>query len=422
MTYYHTTKISSFLSIFNGKDLQGIILRAYSPFGTSDNQDTRYFLTQLGKTTHKTQFGAIKKLITAPKTSQCPWQKSQQRNIDYPFIVCFTEGDDNPVIWDNYGEHGRGVAIGIDIDSLDDIKVLNDPHKSCKHLKKYTCHYWTKEDIKKRFVNEYQNYFKHSRLKEEQQRDLLTVAALIKNPSYSKENETRIVVWAPNTMRVNIDYGRCSKPREYIELCIPISLVDSIVIGPNTSEEDAEKIKRIAEQYGIKNVQVSKVKTPKNQHTYRLTALDPRASGGDDNAFYFGRDVSSFEDSAVMERSEYKKIFGKDRNRVSSFKKRFSVLKITNEDKDGKHTIYRLFRPSNKKELEGKVAVTYHSLLFLKEDDYDLLKNDTSVTVEPSSALMFLLHHPDGITHSGFLLAAIALIISTLSAIISIIC
>ena len=285
-----------------------------------------------------------------------------------------------------------------------------------------TCHYWTKENIEQEFVNKHPSYFKQTDLNGDQRRELLRVAALIKNPSYSKEKETRVVVWAPNTMRVNIDYGRCSKPREYIELSIPISLVDSIVIGPNTSEEDAEKIKRIAEQYGIKNVQVSKVKIPKNQHTYRLTALDPRASGGDDNAFYFGRDVFCFEDSAVMERTEYNKIFGKDRNRVSSFKKRFSVLKITNEDKDGKHTIYRLFRPSNRNKLEGKVAVTYHSLLFLKEDDYDLLKNDTSVTVEPSSALMFLLHHPDGITHSGFLLAAIALIISTLSIIISIIC
>ena len=163
-------------------------------------------------------------------------------------------------------------------------------------------------------------------------------------------------------------------------------------------------------------------KMSKIQHVYKLAALDPRSQGKGKGVFCFGWDVVAFEDSAVMERSEYKKIFGKERNRVSSFKKRFSVLKITNEDKDGKHTIYRLFRPSNKKELEGKVAVTYHSLLFLKEDDYDLLKNDTSVTVEPSSALMFLLHHPDGITHSGFLLAAIALIISTLSVIISIIC
>ena len=134
--------------------------------------------------------------------------------------------------------------------------------------------------------------------------------------------------------------------------------------------------------------------------------------------WYFGHDVSSFEDTVIMHIDDYERVFGRKRNNTKVEQKRLSVVKITYIDRKVKKTIYRKFRPTKNEAIRGKVAVSYHSLLFLKEGDDSIVGK--TVDVQKSWCLPFYLNHPNEVVHTSFLLAMLSVILSVVSIIISI--
>ena len=155
---------------------------------------------------------------------------------------------------------------------------------------------------------------------------------------------------------------------------------------------------------------------------YTLVALNPNKASKpgavNENTFYFGHDVSSFGDTAIMHIDSYEDIFGVARNEARSGLKRLSVVKITYDECGRSRSIYRKYRPCYIDEMRGNIAVAYHSLLFLKTSSDDVL--GCTVKVKKSNAIRFYFHHPDEIVHTSIILAVVSLFLGALSFILAI--
>ena len=137
---------------------------------------------------------------------------------------------------------------------------------------------------------------------------------------------------------------------------------------------------------------------------------------------YYFEEARELEDAAVFDKGQYPVIFKKNRNQAKEFEKHLSVVKITFEekidDKLKKHSIYRRFYALSRKDLNGKVVVPLHSLLFLKNGDESL--SGSTVTVSRGSVVMFFLKHPNIAVRSSFYLGIISVGLGVLSIILSI--
>lgn len=135
------------------------------------------------------------------------------------------------------------------------------------------------------------------------------------------------------------------------------------------------------------------------------------------NEFSYAHDVSSLEDFAIMHISDYPAIFGVDRNKASCWRKRMSIVKITYCYNKQRHSIYKKFRPLYCEELKGNVAITYHSLLFLKDGGSDPLGQ--YVTVEKGNGILYFLYHTNEVVRSSFILGCISLLLGFISIVLS---
>ena len=147
-----------------------------------------------------------------------------------------------------------------------------------------------------------------------------------------------------------------------------------------------------------------------------------RGFNSNDKKFYF-EEARELEDAAVFDKSQYSIIFGKKRNQAKEVEKYLSVIKISYlEGKDGKgkkHSIYRRFYALTRKDLNGKVAVSLHSLLFLKNGDESL--SGATVEVSKGSRLLFFLRHPNIAVRSSSYLGIISIGLGILSIILSVV-
>lgn len=142
----------------------------------------------------------------------------------------------------------------------------------------------------------------------------------------------------------------------------------------------------------------------------------------DDVKYYlhYKPDVSSFEDTVVLHIDEYEEIFKQVRNRANGILKRLSVVKITYVDNNGQSwSVYRKFRPCYDKQCIGKVAVTFHTLLFLKDEDGSILGN--KVFVKKGCCLMYYLKHPNEVVQISFVLALLSMILGAFALILTLI-
>lgn len=157
---------------------------------------------------------------------------------------------------------------------------------------------------------------------------------------------------------------------------------------------------------------------------FKLLSLSSKSNKGKQgvfqNEFRYAYDVSSLEDFAIMHISDYSAIFGVDRNKASGWRKRMSIVKITYcDEKQHRHSIYKKFRPSYCDALKGNVAVSTHSLLFLKDDDIDLPGH--SVIVERSCGILYFIHHTNEVVLCSFILGCISVLLGIISLFISLI-
>ena len=135
---------------------------------------------------------------------------------------------------------------------------------------------------------------------------------------------------------------------------------------------------------------------------------------------HYKPDVSYFEDTAVLYIDEYEKLFNKGRNNANAMLKRLSVVKITYVDDNGQTwSVYRKFRPCYDKQCRGKIAVTYHTLLFLKDEDGSILGK--KVFVKKGSRLMYYLKHPNEIVQISFVLAILSVILGALALVLTLV-
>lgn len=156
---------------------------------------------------------------------------------------------------------------------------------------------------------------------------------------------------------------------------------------------------------------------------YALVATKDGGSQEFDNVKYrlhYKLDVSSFEDTAVLHIDEYENIFNKGRNSANAMLKRLSVVKITCMDDNGQTwSVYRKFRPCYDKQCRGKIAVTYHTLLFLTDVDGSVLGK--KVFVKKGSRLMYYLKHPNEIVQISFVLAIMSVILGAMALVLTLV-
>lgn len=154
---------------------------------------------------------------------------------------------------------------------------------------------------------------------------------------------------------------------------------------------------------------------------YRLLALSSsrRERMVGDGVCYFGYDVSSFEDTAIMHIDDYENVFGRKRSQASTWYKRLSVVRITYKDRTEQHSIYRKFRPSRNASMKDCVAVSYHSLLFLKDGDNNIAGR--IVNVSRSNWVLFYWNHPNEVVQTSIALGIISLFLGLISFIVSIV-
>ena len=161
----------------------------------------------------------------------------------------------------------------------------------------------------------------------------------------------------------------------------------------------------------------------KTYELYRLssdTKVHRQFVDTDKHSLVLNYDLYTFEDVAIMHLCDYEAIFGHSRNMGNIREKRLSVVKITYRDELSKQkSIYRQYRPSYLPELQGKVAVTVHSVLFLKEGEKPILGR--TVVVSRGNRLQFYLNHPNPIVRTSFILGAISVALGIISIIIVII-
>lgn len=134
--------------------------------------------------------------------------------------------------------------------------------------------------------------------------------------------------------------------------------------------------------------------------------------------YHYDSDVKVYDDVVILHIDYYEKLFGRNRNIAGALYKRLSVVKITNNVDNKRFSIYRRFIPSYDDKLKEKAAVSYHSLLFLKEDNKDLRGKD--VVIQKGSRIKYYMKHPDAIVFTSFILAFTSIFLGTLSLVITI--
>lgn len=175
------------------------------------------------------------------------------------------------------------------------------------------------------------------------------------------------------------------------------------------------QLKRNMSKSSIISVKLSAIAPTRKENSYR------RYYEKDKHILHYQEDVSSFEDVVIAGSKVYEQVFGKQRNSSSKHLKRLSIIKIERTDIDGsKWAIYRKYRPYESEDFTNEIAVSYHSLLFLKDKDGNILGDN--VILSKSSGFMYFLHHPNEVVLSSFIIGLISLALGVLSICISIGC
>ena len=166
----------------------------------------------------------------------------------------------------------------------------------------------------------------------------------------------------------------------------------------------------------------------RDTNKYTLYAIRPYSTRGKDNKIvenknfflHYSDDLHPYEASVIMTKNAYKDIFKIDREMACSFRKHLSVVRIRYIDTDGKrHSIYRRYWPYNQKEnFEGNLAISAHSLLFLKEGPESILGH--KVEVKRSCPFKFYFNHPNDAVRCSFYLGLLSILLALLSIVLAI--
>ena len=204
-----------------------------------------------------------------------------------PFVVCFSNHKDFLPQWEMYGDRGKGVSLGFDVQNYCKIYKTKDGQKILD-LTKYNDkephalrvsyrNICNRPFIKAALYSMYKNYLeeiKTCRDKEAKcklQLDVLHsiafyLSALIKHKAYSYESETRILL--PRSKYNDVLFKTNNKGQivPYINIAIDLKRLKKIVIGPCCCDYDTTKMMIGAR---LKQLNHKDVKILRSQIPYR---------------------------------------------------------------------------------------------------------------------------------------------------------
>ena len=220
---YHYTSVQTLCAIANGISNEELFLKASNAKNMNDPNDCYYFIDSLNK------IGSQDKVTMDRLTDE-------KSKFDTPYLISLTKHKDDLHMWNCYGDDGKGVSIGIDIDDL--YKALESFYKR-NHIsaKLHNCIYYSQKQIK--------NYLKEidTKLKDNTsnwKKEISDFANIVKHPCYKYEGEYRIVIkHGEREPTINNVYN-AQDDSFYIN--IPLSAVKRIVVGPSSNYEAVKKI------------------------------------------------------------------------------------------------------------------------------------------------------------------------------------
>lgn len=203
-----------------------------------------------------------------------------------PFVISFSlsketetekDHDEELFMWSMYGDSGRGVRLGFDIDLVstkengdksevlifpicyDDVKIekilypillqqVKDSYKRLETIKDEEGIVWEK------VVSIASIY--------------MMFCSLIKDPNYSKENEWRVITHSHNASLLDVKIRtRGTMIIPYVELFIPVKYLKEIIIGPCCDFDlQRRNIELALKSYGI---DINTIKIEKSEIPYR---------------------------------------------------------------------------------------------------------------------------------------------------------
>lgn len=206
-TLYHYTSLESLFHMINGVHQKGQDDTVLHLFGSHTT-----FLNDM--TEGKLLPNVLNKLGISIFTIDI-----LQKCSGYPFIVSFTELNDDLNQWRCYGNDGFGVSIGLDVQNLKMIEKKFDK-----------CIYTTEEELQKEIQNNIKGHMPHKNGKT----DITDIALLLSNyviykhKSFSAELEWRLYETSlPTGYRVSKNLVV-----PYYDFKIPFNCIESITLGP----------------------------------------------------------------------------------------------------------------------------------------------------------------------------------------------
>lgn len=278
---YHYTSLDTFLKIIDGIDNNNFILHATDIFSMNDPTEFIHGYRQLWSILPQIESDLYKNIRNNPQTYDIDlsflgdryrlsnmwkglggknksWLKAyieaMHQSYTSPFVISFSCHEDYLPMWSTYGDNGKGIAIGLDIQSfftkmtLDDGTILldftrnneNELHSILVEYDKISVNH-PLSLVAKNYISNYLKLIPNTEIHDE---DLLVLqvnafdnitklaSAMIKNEAYRYEDESRLVTYAQSIRDVKFKVSSTKKILPYIEIRIPTSKLKKIVIGP----------------------------------------------------------------------------------------------------------------------------------------------------------------------------------------------
>ena len=267
MILYHYTTMDTFISMME-----------HSLFHQNDNLEPTHLIMWAGHSSFqndptecKLYFEGLRKAIeNYCLNNSCNLMEEYDKLINEPerglslYFISFSEQEDDLTMWRGYGQNGDGISLGFDFDKLPDDPLMclrdrDNPDNNNYQLdtrliynKDYPikCVYTEPNDIKieedtcRRTI---QNLQDEDQGKDKEWRDVIQhlidcqEAPKYKHFKYEAEKEHRIVKIGelPKFRK-----GKDGFPTPYIEVGIPISCLQQIIIGPcQASDNNVKRVK-----------------------------------------------------------------------------------------------------------------------------------------------------------------------------------
>lgn len=188
----------------------------------------------------------------------------------FPYLISFCDVADELLMWELYGNQGRGFMLTLDYDA---VRAFSDDANGDKNnpdvLQPIT--YANDENWFSRFTATYNQYCENRNSNDSN--DLDEVCALIKRDIYEHEHETRYMRVGHNTGELfnplthsieEIEFQQVAKFRDgaygltpFIEIVLPKSALKSITVGYSLNfEAQKEAIELLLYQRDYRNVEI----------------------------------------------------------------------------------------------------------------------------------------------------------------------